>query len=61
VTACVPSPSSRSTATLLTSRTHFLELQPNLDDQTPEQIDGLGGQEQKRVRDFVWSRVGRPE
>lgn len=32
--------------------------QANLDSQTPEEIDGVGGEEQKRVRAFVVSAVG---
>ncbi|KAL7410552.1 ankyrin repeat-containing domain protein [Mrakia frigida] len=34
---------------------------PNVDDHTPEQLEGLGDREQKKVRDFVWGKVGRPE
>lgn len=34
-------------------------IQPNTDDQIPEQVEGLGGREQKKVREFVWSKVGK--
>ncbi|EJU04533.1 ankyrin [Dacryopinax primogenitus] len=30
----------------------------NLDGQTPEHLEGVGGQEQKRAREYVVSRVG---
>lgn len=33
-------------------------LKSNLDSQVPEEIDGVGGQEQKNVRAFVVSKVG---
>lgn len=39
----------------------WVGMKPNTDDQTPEQIAGLGGREQKKVLEFVWSKVGRPE
>jgi 26S proteasome non-ATPase regulatory subunit 10 len=33
-------------------------LQPNVDGQVAEEIEGVGGEEQKRVRQFVVSKVG---
>lgn len=32
--------------------------QTNSDGQTPEEIDGVGEREQKKVREYVVSRVG---
>lgn len=32
--------------------------QTNVDGEAPEEIEGVGGQEQKRVREYVASRVG---
>ncbi|EIM88339.1 ankyrin, partial [Stereum hirsutum FP-91666 SS1] len=32
----------------------------NLDEQTPEELEGVGGQEQKRARDYLASRCGKP-
>ncbi|KAF8589899.1 ankyrin [Ramaria rubella] len=32
----------------------------NHDGQTPEELEGVGGQEQKRARDYVIDRVGKP-
>ncbi|RSH78804.1 uncharacterized protein EHS24_001713 [Apiotrichum porosum] len=31
---------------------------PNVDNEVPEEIDGVGGEEQKRVRQYIVSRVG---
>jgi 26S proteasome non-ATPase regulatory subunit 10 len=39
-------------------RSGLLPLQTNSDGQTPEEIDGVGEREQKKVRDYVVSRVG---
>ncbi|KDQ15858.1 hypothetical protein BOTBODRAFT_107855, partial [Botryobasidium botryosum FD-172 SS1] len=33
---------------------------PNVDGETPEEIEGVGGVEQKRMRDYIVSRFGRP-
>jgi 26S proteasome non-ATPase regulatory subunit 10 len=33
----------------------------NSDGQTPEEIEGVGGQEHKRVLQYIWGRVGKPE
>jgi hypothetical protein len=33
----------------------------NLDDQTAEQMEGLGLEAQKKIRQFVWSKVGKPD
>jgi len=32
----------------------------NLEDQTPEQMEGVGGKEQQRVRDYIIDRCGKP-
>ncbi|EMD31286.1 hypothetical protein CERSUDRAFT_60101, partial [Gelatoporia subvermispora B] len=32
----------------------------NLDSQTPEDLEGVGGQEQKRAREYVIERCGKP-
>ncbi|KAI0076177.1 ankyrin, partial [Panus rudis PR-1116 ss-1] len=32
----------------------------NIDGQTPEEVEGVGGQEQKRARQYVIERCGKP-
>jgi 26S proteasome non-ATPase regulatory subunit 10 len=36
-------------------------VQQNSENQVPEEIDGVGGNEQKKVRQYVVSRVGPRE
>lgn len=40
-------------------RTHF--VQDNLDGETPESQEGVGGQEQKRARDYIVDRCGKAQ
>ncbi|KAG8212952.1 hypothetical protein J3R82DRAFT_11318 [Butyriboletus roseoflavus] len=35
-------------------------LQTNVEDITPENVDGVGGEEQRRVRAYVVDRCGLP-
>ena len=35
-------------------------MQENLESETPEQVAGVGGQEQKRAKEYVISRCGPP-
>lgn len=39
-------------------RRQSADAQPNSEGQTAEEIDGVGGEEQRRVRQYVVSRVG---
>lgn len=34
--------------------------QENLDSQTPEDVEGVGGQEQRRAKAYVIERCGKP-
>ena len=43
----------------LTSWPRF-SIQVNLENETPEQVVGVDGQEQKRAREYVISRCGPP-
>lgn len=40
------------------SQNLVLTCQTNVDGEVPEEIDGVGGQEQKNVRAYVVSKVG---
>lgn len=46
---------------VLNAENSRLTTQTNVEGQVPEEIDGVGGQEQKNVRAFVVSKVGPRE
>jgi 26S proteasome non-ATPase regulatory subunit 10 len=45
---------------LTASLTHMLS-QTNVDGQTPEELEGLGDREQRRVREYVVAQCGKYE
>ena len=49
-----------STALVCASADYGLCLQTNLDGEMPEQLEGVGGQEQRKARQYVRERCGPP-